>query len=188
MKAYKVLLFLLVVITTEATCQKMDTTLRMSIQVGSGWTHYYDNLVIGHNGIKNNYLGTSARIMWEPEHRLSLGVETGYYKLYRVDLKQGDGNVDLSIIPLMANVRMRMVKNFYVTAGTGIVIMKSSVNSTGNESSNSTVISYSNVQLSGLYLYHLTRQLAVGGEAKFIWLDKTNDFIQTIHGVVSWRF
>jgi hypothetical protein len=172
------------------TCygQKMDTTLRMSIQVGTGWTHYYNNLVIGRNSIKNDFLGSSIRIMWEPEHRLSIGVETGYYKLYKVALETGDGNVDLAVIPVMANIRMRILKNLYVTGGTGVVIMNSIVNSTGIESGKSRVMSYSNVQLSGLYLHHLTQQLAVGGEAKFFWIDKTNDFMHSIQGVVSWRF
>ncbi|MEJ0056312.1 MAG: hypothetical protein WDN75_12015 [Bacteroidota bacterium] len=168
--------------------QEMDTTLRMSIQVGTGWTHYYNNLVIGHNSVKNDYLGSSLRIMWEPEHRLSIGVETGYYKLYRVGLETGDGHVDLSVIPVMANFRMRILKNFYVTGGTGVVIMNSDVTNTGNSSDKTTVISYSNVQLSGLYLYHLTQQLAVGGEVKFLWIDKTNDFVHSVQGIVSWRF
>lgn len=166
----------------------MDTTLRMSIQVGTGWTHYYNNMVIGRSSITNDYIGSSVRIMWEPEHRLSLGVESGYYKLYNVGLETGDGNVDLAIIPLMANLRMRILKNFYITGGTGVVIMKSQINSTGAESSKSTVISYSNVQLSGLYLYKITEQVGIGGEVKFMWIDKTNDFIHSIQAVVSYRF
>ncbi len=187
MRSYiAILLFLTASVSTYG--QKPDTTLRMSMQVGVGWTHYYNRL-IGQNPISNDHLGTSLRIMWEPEHRLSVGVETGYYKLYRVSLETGnDAHVDLSVIPVMANFRMRILKNFFITGGTGVIIMQSTVSSTGNESSSSRVISYSNVQLSGLYLYHLTPQLAVGGELKFIWIDKTNDVIHGAQAIVSWRF
>lgn len=168
--------------------QKMDTTLRLSVQVGTGWTHYYNNLVIGHNSAKNNFLGGSLRIMWEPEHRLSIGMETGYYKLYSVTLQPGDGgNAGLAVIPLMANIRMRIVKGFYLTGGTGIAFLKSEVNSPGGNSK-STVISYANVQLSGLYLHRITEQFSIGGELKFLWVDKTNDSIHSLQAVASYRF
>lgn len=188
MKKYYIIIIFFMMTAFVGNAQKMDTVLRMSVQAGAGWMHYYNNLIIGHDKVTNDYIGTSIRLMWEPEHRLSLGVETGYYKLYTVKLNPGDGNVSLSIVPVLANIRMRIVKNVYLTAGTGVVMMKSKVNSTPAESGESTVISYSNVQVSGLYLYHLTQQFAVGGEVKFMWLDKTDDFMHSVQAVISYRF
>lgn len=169
--------------------QEMDTTLRLSVQVGGGWTHYYNSLVIGHSSAKNNFLGGSLRIMWEPEHRLSIGVETGYYKLYSVTLQPGDGGTaSLVVVPLMTIIRMRIVNGFYLTGGTGIAFLKSEVNGPRNSDSKSTGISYSNVQLSGLYLHRITEQFSIGGELKFIWISKTEDFIHSLQAVFSYRF
>jgi hypothetical protein len=167
--------------------QTMDSTLRMSAMIGAGWTHYYNNLIAGREGLKNNFLGSSFRLMWEPEHRLSVGLETGHYKLYDASLQPGNGTASVSIIPLMANFRMRILKGFYLTGGTGIALLKSELNSASG-SSKSQTISYSDVQLSALYLYNLSPQLSVGGELKFLWIDKTDDFATGLQAVVRWRF
>lgn len=170
-----------------ANAQKMDTTLRLSAMVGTGWTHYYDNLVTGGEGLKNNFLGTSFRLMWEPEHRLSIGVETGYYKLYTATLEPGHARSDFAVIPVLANVRMRILKEFYVTAGTGVALLKSEL-TTPTSSAKSQTKSYSDVQLSALYLHNLSEQFSVGGELKFLWIDKTDDFMTGLQVVARWRF
>jgi hypothetical protein len=170
-----------------ASAQKMDSTLRMSVMVGAGWTHYYNSLVIGHEGLKNNFFGSSLRIMWEPEHRLAVGIETGYYKLYDATLQPGNSTSSLAVIPLMANFRMRILKNFYLTGGAGIALLKSELNGPSGSSKTQT-ISYSDVQVSALYFYNLSQQFSVGGELKFLWIDKTNDTLSGLQGVVRWRF
>jgi hypothetical protein len=172
-----------------ASSQKMDTTLRLSIQAGTGWTHYNNNLVIGHSSIRNNFLGSSLRIMWEPEHRLSIGIETGYYKLYDVTLEPGDvGNAELAVIPLIAIIRMKIVKGLFITGGTGIAFLKSAVHTPGDPVTKSTVISYSDSQVSLLYLFNLTEQFAIGSEVKFMWIDKTNDSLYSLQAIASYRF
>lgn len=103
-------------------------------------------------------------------------------------LNPGDGEVNLSIIPLMANFKMRILPSFFVTGGTGIVMMNSVITNSTGENSKSTVISYSNVQVSGLYIYKITSQLGVGAEWKFLWIDKTDDFLHSPQAVVSYRF
>ncbi|HWA34869.1 MAG TPA: hypothetical protein VG737_12095, partial [Cyclobacteriaceae bacterium] len=65
-------IWILLLLPAVASGQKMDSALRMSAMVGVGWTHYYNSLVVGHEGLKNNFLGSSLRIMWEPEHRLAV--------------------------------------------------------------------------------------------------------------------
>jgi hypothetical protein len=173
----------------SARGQKMDTTLRLSVQAGLGWTHYNNNLVIGHSSIKDNFLGGSLRVMWEPEHRLSIGIETGYYQLYNVTLEPGDvGNAELAVIPLIANIRMKIVKGLYITGGTGVAFLRSSVHTPGNPVTQSTVISYSDAQVSLLYLFKITEQFAIGSEVKFMWIDKTNDSFYSLQAVASYRF
>jgi hypothetical protein len=185
----KKLVILFFVMTTAGAVrgQTMDSTLRMSAMVGIGWTHYYNRLVIGHEGLKNNFLGTSFRLMWEPEHRLSVGIETGYYKLYDATLQPGNGMSSLSIIPLMASFRMRILKELFITGATGIALLRSELNSPSG-STKSQAISYSDVQVSALYLHSLSEQLSVGGELKFLWIDKTDDAASGLQAVVRWRF
>ncbi|HWA33391.1 MAG TPA: hypothetical protein VG737_04650, partial [Cyclobacteriaceae bacterium] len=110
-----------------------------------------------------------------------------YYKLYDAALEPGNGTSSLAIIPLMANFRMRILKNFYLTGGTGVALLKSELNSPSGSSETQT-ISYSDVQVSALYFYNLSQQLSVGAELKFLWIDKTDDTVSGLQGVVRWRF
>ena len=184
-----IVIFILLTLGLSASGQEMDTTLRLSIQGGFGWTHYNNNLVIGHSSARNNFFGGSLRIMWEPEHRLSIGIETGYYKLYDVTLEPGDvGNAEMAVIPLMANIRMKIVKGLFITGGTGAAFLKSAVHTPGNPVTESTENSYSNAQVSILYLFKLTEQFGIGSEAKIMWIDKTNDSFYSFQAIASYRF
>jgi hypothetical protein len=180
-------MLLMFIVTTTGRAQEMDTTLRLSVMAGIGWTHYFNNLTIGREGLKGNSLGASFRLMWEPEHRLSIGIESGYYTLYDATLQPGNGHAVSAAIPVFANVRMRILKNFYLTAGTGIAFLRSELTSVSGTSKSQT-ISYSDAQVSALYLYNLSAQFSVGSELKFLWIDKTDDFVSGLQGVVRWRF
>ena len=184
-----IVIFVLSTLALPASSQKMDTTIRLSVQGGIGWTHYNNNLVVGHSSVHNNFWGGSLRIMWEPEHRLSIGIETGYYKLYDVTLDPGDvGNAELAVIPVMANIRMKIVKGLFITGGTGAAFLLSAVHTPGNPVTESTVNSYSNAQVSILYLFKLTEQFGIGSEAKVMWIDKTNDSFYSLQAIASYRF
>ena len=160
-----------------------------SLAIGLGWTHYLNTLEIGGENATINSAGLSMRFFWEPEHRLSLGLETGFYRLYKVksktytDLK---GEATMSAVPLLLTVRMRVVDHFYLSAGAGLAAMFNKV--TGiDKQINSTIWSFSNYQFSASYIYPLSKHWQIGGEFKFLNFGKTADWMYSLQALCAWR-
>jgi len=160
-----------------------------SLAVGVGWTHYINTLEIGHDDATINSAGISFRFFWEPEHRLSLGLETGFYRLYNVKSKtytDFSGQATMSAVPFLLTVRMRIVDRFYLSTGAGLAAMFNKV--TGlDKKIYSTIISFSNYQFSASYIYPLTKHLQVGGELKFLNYGKTADWMYSLQAFCAIR-
>lgn len=159
---------------------------RYSLTVGAGWVHYINTLEIGADMASINSAGLSLKFFWEPEHRLSLGLETGYYRMYKVKGEYG-GHVSMASVPLLLNIRMRVVDHFYLSAGAGLALMFNQVKGVGTDIS-STILSLSNYQFSGSYIYPLNRHWHVGGELKFLNFQKSADWIYTLQAVCAVKF
>ena len=127
--------------------------------------------------------------MWEPEHRLSLGIETGYYKVYEVQLLDSKqvNTASLAIIPVLFRVQMRVFKRFFASVATGVSFHHASVNALGNQSESETM-AFSNLQFSAGYLYPITKQFGLGLEAKFLSENKTEDMILSFEAVARYQF
>ncbi|MEI6456806.1 MAG: hypothetical protein WCO93_11010 [bacterium] len=190
--AKKILFPVLLIIFFSGTLysQKSDTvkvkrTNHYSLTVGLGWTHYINNLEIGADEATTNSLGVSLKFFWEPEHRLSLGLESGFYRLYKVkSAADADiaGDATMSAIPLLLVVRMRIVDQFYLSAGAGLSVMFNKVN-IQDLITNSTILSLSNYQFSGSYLYPVGKHWGFGGEFKLILYGKATDWIYTLQAL-----
>jgi len=158
-----------------------------SLAIGLGWTHYINTLEIGKDNANINSAGLSLKFFWEPEFRLSLGLETGFYKLYTVKNKtQTDfsGQAGMSAIPLLLTVRMRIIDHFYLSVGAGLAIMFNKVKGT-NATINSTILSLSNYQYSASYIYPLTKHWQVGGEFKVLNFGKASDWLYSLQAVCA---
>src|SRR4051812_40017259 len=59
---------------------------RNSVYIGAGPNIYFNNLVFLKNEVHELNYSFVGRYMWEPEHLLTIGFETGYYRLYRISL------------------------------------------------------------------------------------------------------
>lgn len=166
---------------------KVASLNHYSLTVGVGWAHYVNTLEIGKDNASINSAGVSLKFFWEPEHRLSLGLETGFYRLYKVKMStetDAQGEATMSAMPLLLNIRMRIVDNFYLSAGGGLAIMFNKVN-LGGEKINSNILSLSNFQVSGSYIYPLTNHWQVGGEVKVLTFGKTADWMYTVQAVCA---
>jgi hypothetical protein len=93
----------------------------------------------------------------------------------------------LSIVPIMINVRCRIVNNFYLSTGTGVALLLSRIEGVGG-GIDSSQTSLSNFQLSGLYLQPIGTHWRAGGEFKFLSVDKTEDDCLSLMAVVSFLF
>ena len=91
-----------------------------SVYVGAGPSYFFNNLVVLKDEVSSFKYAFSARFMWEPKNsKLSLGIETGYYRLYSVKSVSPKADITNSTIPLLFDVSMRFGPKFYGTIGMG---------------------------------------------------------------------
>ena len=58
--------------------------------------------------------------MWEPEHVLSVGIESGYYRLYTLTGPDTlHANIANSAIPIQLVISMKFLKSFYFNFSMG---------------------------------------------------------------------
>jgi hypothetical protein len=114
-----------------AQSEKAEKYHKFAVYAGVGPSYFFNNLVASKNDVNELNYAFSARFMWEPEHsKLSLGFETGYYRLYTVNSSQPKAHVSNSAIPLMFVVSMKFNKNFYASWSMGQSILPSKVSNT----------------------------------------------------------
>jgi hypothetical protein len=187
-----VLIFFTLVAFSQQKVKKDSAGLHKnhySFTFGTGWTHFYNNLENGDQDIQKDFMGYSGKFFWEPEYRLSLGLETGYYMLFRVKNQlNNDTSVQISrtVVPLLLLVRMRIVDNFYLGAGMGIAIL--TTKASGPEQKIVTKAnSLSNFEVSASYVYPLSKHWNVGGEFKVFSFAKLNDWMYSIQATCAFR-
>jgi len=98
------------------TEQKPSAKYRhFAIYGGIGPSYFFNNLVTGKNYVKSFQYAFSARFMWEPRNSiLSLGFETGYYRLYSVDAPPPiNANIVNTSVPLLFVVSMKFSPKIY---------------------------------------------------------------------------
>ncbi len=187
-----VLTLVLIFFTLVVFSQKKDSVkVRLNhyiLTVGAGWTHYINNLDNGDKNIKQDFAGVCLKFFWEPEYRLSLGLETGYYKLFTVSGEVGADatavEVSRSVVPLLLLVRMRIIDNVYLGTGMGLALINNKV-SGGGEKIITKTTSLSNFEISGAYIYPLSKHWLVGGEAKAYHFANLSDWMYSIQATFA---
>jgi len=184
-----VLVFLALVVFSQ---QKDSVKVRLNhytLTVGAGWTHYVNNLENGDQNMKNDFAGISFKFFWEPEHRLSLGLESGYYKLFRITNQVNQDTsvqIDRTLVPFLLLVRMRIVDNVYLGAGMGISFITNKASGAGQEIKTQ-MSSLANFEVTGSYIYPLSKRWLVGGEMKVFHSGTLEDWLYSVQAIFAVR-
>jgi len=164
------------------------TRSHFTLAVGAGWSHYFANMdLVPARNVQKDFIGTSFRFMWEPEYRLSLGLETGFYRIFRVDstiTAEYNMKSRMNVVPLFLVIRMRIVDNFYLSIAPGLALQYTKISGIGPEIT-SHQLSMANFEATASYLYPLGRMFIVGGEARYMYFGKTNDAMLSINAVFA---
>jgi hypothetical protein len=130
-----------VLLASSFTCeaqQQRDTTFALELTLGGGYARYimpYDTRF----GIDRSGAAASARLSWLPDHRLRVGVETGWTRFYSYDLRDvetsfgtTDASLSLSAVPLLLVFSMPVAGSLQLHAGTGGYYVRSHATSFGS--------------------------------------------------------
>ena len=124
--------------------------------------------------------------MWEPEYFLSLGLETGFYRVYKVKKTLSpEYTMDSReyVMPMMLVVRMRIIDHFYLSVAPGLAIQFSKISGIGSNV-NTHQLSLANFEACASYLYPISRRFELGGEARLLYIGVTNDYISSLNVVI----
>ena len=140
---------------------------------GLGPNFYFNNLVLGKDQVNVLNYSFVGRIMWEPEYRLSLGLESGYNRLYT--MRSSDVHIINSSIPIQAVVSIKFLKSFYGNFSYGRSILLNKVSSSTYGNLDATAVSLADVTLTVGYKRKLNDRISLGTELKFYHASKAND-------------
>ena len=143
---------------------------KFSIYGGIGPNYYFNNLVIGKSLVNSFNYSFSGRFMWEPGHLLSLGIESGYYRLYTLNTPDStQAHIANSAIPIQLVLSMKFLKAFYVNFSMGQSILLNKVKS--QTYGNFDASTWSLADLAGTigYRQRLTERISIGAEIKYFY-------------------
>ena len=152
---------------------------RFTFYAGVGPNFYLNNLVLAKNKVNEFNYSFVGRIMWEPEHNLSLGIESGYNRLYSVntELPAPHGSVHIVnvAIPIQIVVSMKFFKDYYASFSMGQSILLNNVSTTENGTFDATTVSLGDFGATIGYRRLVNDRIYLGGEIKGYYSSKLQD-------------
>jgi hypothetical protein len=127
--------------------------------------------------------------MWEPEHFLSLGIETGYYRLYSLNVSQPENaSISNNAIPIQIVVSMKFLQSFYgnFSLGQSILLNKVSTATHGNFDAQS--FSPGDFTATLGYKFKTAGRFSLGAETKFFYASRANDCSLAVVLVGGYKF
>jgi len=175
--------------------QNKDTLYSLSADIGLGYSRYLTTLEFMDLN-KNGFSGT-FRVMWHPEHLISMGFETGYQYLYSIrseisSEEFGTSSLEASMISLPVLFVASMIifpetlPNFELNGGWGAFFMFNYGNLYGS-SIYSSVFSLG-YHAGASYLQPLNDDIAIGGEIKYFYISKLQDSDLSFLFILSYKF
>lgn len=172
------ILVAVVLLSSLVLPQANDTTYSLSTTIGVGYARYFTTM--DYDDLNQNGFSGTVRVMWNPEHLLSIGLETGYQYLYSLDVSDYDtefGNTNLSAsmytIPVFIVFSMNVLPNINLTAGSGMYLLYNSGEAFGDQLSSNQISIGAHAGIS--YTYPINNSMAIGGELLYSYFSKLQD-------------
>jgi hypothetical protein len=191
MKLLIKILVLVVFVSCTSFAQLTDTTYSLTAEVGVGYSRYFTTM--DYDKLNKNGFSGTVRVMWNPEHLLSIGLETGYQYLYSIDISNYDtefGTTDFSAsmytIPIFIMFSMKVTPNIRFNAGTGMYLLFNSGNMFDD------VLESNQISIGGhfgvAYTYPINKNISVGGELLYSYFSKIQDQTVALQFVFVYKF
>jgi Outer membrane protein beta-barrel domain len=168
-----------------------DKKHRFTLYGGVGPNYYFNNLVVAKSYVQPWNYSFVGRLMWEPEHFIGLGIESGYYQLYTVKYPPSypwHAEVINVAIPVQLVVSMKFLKNYYANISIGQTYLQNKFISQDKGSFESSSWSLADFGITMGYKYPVFDRVSVGAETKFFHSSKNEDNNLALVFMVSYRF
>ena len=172
------ILIAVIVISSVILPQQNEKTYSISTELGAGYSRYFTTM--DYDDLNQNGFSGTVRVMWNPEHLLSLGLESGYQYLYSLDVSDfstefGNTNVKASMytIPIFIVFSMKVLPNIKLSAGSGVYLLFNSGKLFGDELKSNQISIGAHMGIS--YTYPISNSMAIGGELLYSYFSKLQD-------------
>jgi hypothetical protein len=170
----------------EGTTEKRH---RYSVYLGVGPNYYFNNLVALKKEVNEFNYSFVARYMWEPEHLLSIGFETGYYRLYNIKLNGANHtSIRNSAIPFQLVVGTRFLKNYYFNFAIGRSLLINDITTDADGDYDASVLSLADFSTTVGYKKRLNDRFSLSSELKWYYASKASDMNLALAFVVGYGF
>ncbi|PKL84522.1 MAG: hypothetical protein CVV22_12525 [Ignavibacteriae bacterium HGW-Ignavibacteriae-1] len=180
-----VIFMYLIAYTSEADSSFVKTDgddFGISVELFGGLSYTLRNYNIK---MKKLNISPAVRVMWNPNRRLNIGIETAYLiagesdeDLTDTDLGKGKFNAKLEVVPVLIIFNMRVFQLDW-TGGIGLNFMRSTIESKfKNEYLITVADNYYYCYMAGVgYSFDLSKKIDIGVETKIYSRTNANDFI-----------
>jgi hypothetical protein len=176
---------------SQSYSQTDDPEYAVTAYINAGYSRFISEL--DYKDLNKNGFSGTIRLMWEPEHLLSIGIESGYLQLYDIstqltiqDTITFSGSSELTAVPIITVFSMELFEKFKISVGSGIFLLTSKVDALGNPVNSNQVST--GVLGSASYYYPLSNTISLGGEIKYYLINKIEDGDLTLQFSLQYRF
>jgi hypothetical protein len=164
----------------DLSTSKVVKKHKFTLYAGLGPDFYFNNLVVSKDFVHELNYAFVTRFMWEPEHFLSLGFETGYNGLYSIKESFPNSAVKIvnAAIPLHLVISMKFLQHFYgnFTMGQSILLNYVTTTNAGvTNKNNATTVSLGDFGLGVGYRKSINERFYLGAELKGFYSSKLDD-------------
>jgi len=135
---------------------------------------------------KTGPVGT-FRLLWQPDHRLCAGVESGWTTLYSYELVNSmiPGKLSVTAIPLLAEFSMPVYKGLRVYTGAGIYFLTSQLEYAGTVKSHDRALGW---MAAISYNHQISKILSGSLEIKWLNATETENAALSAQLLLAWKF
>ena len=164
----------------------------LHLQGGGGLTYNVSDFDAVPDGLISAGLFGTVRVMLQPEYLLSVGIETGFQRVYAIEEENLStefgpltGESVLNALPVMIVFSMPVIDNFDAYVGAGFCVLYSTVEFFGDKTVSN---AYSPAFMAaGSYLYPISDDLRLGGELRYTYFDRFLDHNIGLQVLLSYR-
>jgi hypothetical protein len=138
------------------------------------------------NDVNRTAVAGTLRVMWQPDHLLSVGFETGWTRFYSYSTLHDSltGHTDVTGVPLLVDFSMPVANRVHVFAGVGGYLISTKLNYLEESSASTLSLGW---MAAANYVYPLNKKLSIAGEIKYMNAYENEDANISVQLQLVWK-